>query len=77
MKIRRRPSRSASRPPSSRKPPKVRTYPLTTQDRFSCEKSSASTIEGSATFTIEASSTTMNWVMQSRKRAIQRLSLYS
>ena len=72
MNTRRRPSRSAIRPPSSRKPPKVSTYAFTTQGRFSCEKSSPSPIDGRATLTIEASSTTMNCAKQSRARAIQR-----
>ena len=60
MNIRRRPSRSAMRPPSRRNPPKVSTYAFTTQARFSWEKSSPSPIEGRATFTIDASRTTMN-----------------
>ena len=34
---RRRPSRSAARPPSSRKPPKTSAYALITHCRFSCE----------------------------------------
>jgi hypothetical protein len=60
MNISRRPIRSAMRPPRSRKPPKVRVYALTTHERLSCEKCSARPIEGSATFTIAASSTTTN-----------------
>src|SRR4051794_29920430 len=72
MKTRRRPSRSAMRPPSSRKPPKVSTYAFTTHGRLVREKSSARPIEGSATFTIEASRTTTNWAMHSRINAIQR-----
>ncbi len=72
MNTRRRPSRSAIRPPSSRKPPNVSTYAFTTQARFSWEKSSPSPIEGSATFTIDASRTTMNWAKHSNARAIQR-----
>ena len=39
-KTRRRPSRSAARPPSSRKPPNVIAYAVTTHCRFSREKSS-------------------------------------
>jgi hypothetical protein len=38
MKTRRRPSKSAIRPPRRRKPPKVNTYALTTQERFAKEK---------------------------------------
>jgi len=55
-----------------RKPPKVSTYAFTTQARLLCEKSSARPIEGSATFTIDASSTTTNCATQSRTSAIQR-----
>src|SRR3954468_9406946 len=65
MNNRRRPSRSAIRPPRSRKPPKVRTYPLTNHDRSACEKLRSFPIEGSATFTIEASRTTTNWAAAS------------
>jgi hypothetical protein len=72
MNTRRRPRRSASLPPSSRKPPKVSTYAFTTQGRFCCEKSSPLPIDGSATLTIDASSTTMNWAKQRRASAIQR-----
>ena len=45
--------------------------------RLAWEKLSASPIDGSATFTIEASSTTMNCAKQSRIRATQRRSMYS
>jgi hypothetical protein len=50
---------------------------LTTQGRFSWEKSSASPIVGRATLTIEASSTTTNCAEQSRISASQRFSLKS
>jgi hypothetical protein len=73
MNTLRLPSRSASRPPSRRKPPKVRMYAFTTQARFSWEKPSASPMEGRATFTIEASRTMMNWAAASSTSAIQRL----
>src|SRR5919197_2367080 len=59
--IRRRPSRSAARPPSSRKPPKTSAYALITHWRFSCENPRSTLIEGNATFTIAMSRTTMNW----------------
>ena len=72
MNTRRRPSRSARRPPSRRKPPKVSTYALTTQESESCEKCSARPIEGSATLTMDASSTTTNCAVASRPSAIQR-----
>ncbi len=75
MNIRRLPSRSAIRPPSSRKPPKVSVYALTTHDRLSCEKSSAVPIEGSATLTIDASSTTTNCAAARSASASQRRSV--
>src|SRR4051794_3506544 len=77
MNTRRRPSRSAIRPPSSRKPPKVSTYAFTTQARFAWEKLSPLPIEGRATLTIDASRTTMNCAKQRRARAIQRRRSYS
>ena len=61
MNMRRRPSMSAARPPSSRKPPKTSAYALITHCRFSSEKPRSTWIDGSATFTIAMSSTTMNW----------------
>jgi hypothetical protein len=72
MKTFRRPSRSASLPPSNRKPPKVRTYELTTQERSDCAKPSADPIDGRATLVIEASSTTRNWAAASRIRIFIR-----
>src|SRR5919201_1768451 len=60
-KIRLRPSRSAARPPSNRKPPKTSAYALITHCRFSCEKPRSTWIDGNATFTIAMSRTTMNW----------------
>src|SRR4051812_7110797 len=74
MNIRRRPSRSAMRPPSSRKPPKVSVYALTTHDRLSWEKSRALPMDGRATLTMEASSTTTNCAAASRTSASQRRS---
>jgi len=74
MNRRRRPSRSARRPPSSRKPPKVSVYALTTHDRSSWLKFSASPIEGNATLTIDASSTTTNCAAARRTSASQRRS---
>src|SRR5215213_10108412 len=43
-----------------------------THCRFSCEKSSASPIEGSATFTMETSRTVMKKATQTSARAFQR-----
>src|SRR3954447_5572657 len=68
-KIRRRPSRSAMRPPSSRKPPNMSAYALITHWRFACEKPRSILIEGSATFTIAMSRTTMNCTALSRPSA--------
>ena len=64
MNTRRRPRRSAVRPPSSRKPPKTSAYALITHCRFSCENPRSAWIEGRATFTIAMSSTTMNCTAQ-------------
>lgn len=72
MNMRRRPSRSASRPPSSKSPPKVSTYALTTQDRPPWDRPSARPIEGSATLTIEASRMTMKSAIASTASAIHR-----
>src|SRR3954454_12952742 len=74
MNIRRRPIRSAMRPPSSRKPPKVSVYALTTHDRLSWEKTRALRMDGRATLTMEASSTTTNCAAASRTSASQRRS---
>ena len=52
-----RPSRSPSRPASSRKLPNAIMYASITHARFACEKPRSRCIEGSATFTIVASST--------------------
>jgi hypothetical protein len=68
MKRRLRPTKSAARPPSSRKPPKASVYAFTTHCSELAEKSRSSWIEGSATFTTVASSTTMNWAMHTSTR---------
>src|SRR3954469_16379953 len=72
MKTRRRPNRSAARPPSSRNPPKVIAYAVITHWRLSREKSSASPIDGSATFTIETSRTVMKKAAHTSASAFQR-----
>ena len=59
-KMRRRPSRSAARPPRSRNPPNTSAYALITHCRFSCENPRSVWIDGSATFTTAMSRTTMN-----------------
>ena len=61
MNRRRRPMRSAARPPSSRKPPNTSAYALITHCRFCCENPRSTWIEGRATFTMAMSSTIMNW----------------
>ena len=68
-KIRLRPSRSAARPPRSRKPPKTSAYALMTHCRFCCENPRSTWIEGNATFTIAMSRTTMNWTTLSSASA--------
>ena len=73
-KTRRRPSRSEARPPSSRKPAKVRVYALTTHCRPVSENPSPSWIDGRATLTIETSRMTMNWARQiTTSNAVERL----
>ena len=69
MKRRRRPSRSATRPPSRRRPPKRSAYALTIHWRFRSENPRSFWMDGSATFTIAMSSTTMNWTPRSRASA--------
>ena len=69
MNMRRRPSRSATRPPSRRNPPKVSTYAFTTHDRSAGAKCRAAPIDGNATLTIEASITITNWVTASSTSA--------
>ena len=71
-KTRRRPSRSAARPPSSRNPPNVIAYAVMTHCRFSREKSSDLPIEGSATLTIETSRIVMKNAAQTTASAFQR-----
>jgi hypothetical protein len=63
-----RPRRSPARPPSSRKPPKTSVYALTIHCRLPSERARSFWIEGSATFTIVASRTTMNCARQMRTR---------
>jgi hypothetical protein len=74
VNIRRRPSRSAIRPPRSRKPPKNSVYPLTTHERSSWLNFRSLPIEGSATLTIDASRTTTNCASASSARASHFLS---
>ena len=72
MNTRRRPSRSAARPPRSRKPPKVIAYMVITHCRLSLVKFRARPIEGSATLTIETSRIVMKKAAQTSPSAFQR-----
>jgi hypothetical protein len=69
MNIRRLPSRSPARPPSSISPPKVSAYALTTHSRPEPEKPSARWMSGSATLTMVASSTTISCAVAMTRRA--------
>src|SRR3954452_22961209 len=62
------PSRSAARPPSSRKPANVIVYAFTTHCRSTTENPRSPRIDGSATFTTDTSRMTMNWARQQRTR---------
>ncbi len=73
MNIRRRPKRSPARPPSKSRPPNASAYPLTTHSRSVASKFSARWIDGSATFTIVVSSTTMSWANAITRSASVRL----
>ena len=77
MNRRLRPSRSPARPPSSRNPPKISVYALTTHCRLEGEKCRPRWIEGSATLTTVASSTTMNCARQAITRISQRFEAWS
>ena len=59
MNMRLRPSRSAARPPSSKNPPKVSAYAVTTHCRSDSAKCSLTPIVGSATLTINRSTAVM------------------
>src|SRR5215471_13656426 len=72
ISIRRRPTRSDSRPPSSSSPPKASEYAVTTHCRSALENPSARWAEGSAMFTIVASRTTISWASPTTPRTHQR-----
>jgi hypothetical protein len=61
---RRRPNRSADRPPSRRNPPNASVYAVTTHCKSPGVKRKSRAIVGSATFVTVASRTTMNWARQ-------------
>jgi hypothetical protein len=66
---------SPSRPPRSRKPPKVRRYAFTTHASDSSEKPRSSRIDGSATPTMVTSSTIIRSPRQRTISASQRVRL--
>ncbi len=70
--IRRRPSRSPARPPSSSSPPNARAYPLTTHSRPAPENPRARWMCGSATLTTVESSTTMSCAVAMTSSATPR-----
>src|SRR5215469_8845588 len=72
INIRRRPTRSDSRPPNSSNPPKASEYAVTTHCRSALENPSALWAEGSAIVTIVASSTTISWASPTTPRTHQR-----
>src|ERR1700733_3445201 len=73
IRIRRRPSRSAARPPNSRKPPNVSAYAVTTHCRLVTPKCRSRPIVGSETLTIVRSMTVMKYDTASSANARQRL----
>src|SRR5579859_7183537 len=73
IRMRRRPSRSAARPPSSKNPPKVSAYAVTTHCRLVWEKCRSRPIVGSETLTIVRSMTVMKNDKASSANARQRL----
>src|SRR3981189_191833 len=72
INTRRRPRRSAARPPSSRKPPNAIPYAVTTHSRLVCEKWRSRPIVGRAVLTIVRSMTVMNAATASSENARQR-----
>src|SRR4029079_3728498 len=72
MNTRRRPSRSAARPPSSKRPPKLSRYALSTHWRSLGAKLRSAPIDGSATTTMAESRMTMKNAVHSRASAFQR-----
>ena len=69
---RRRPRVSASRPPSSMRPPNASTYAVTTQVSAVRPMDRSAPMRGSATFAAVASRMSMNSARQSRTSAVQR-----
>src|ERR671935_3018828 len=73
IRMRRRPSTSAARPPSSKNPPNVSAYAVTTHWRLVSEKCRSRPIVGSETLTIVRSMTVMKNPTASSANARQRL----
>ena len=73
IRMRRRPSRSAARPPRSKNPPNVSAYAVTTHCRLVWEKCRSRPIVGSETLTIVRSMTVMKNATASSANARQRL----
>ena len=73
IRIRRRPSRSAARPPSSMKPPNVSAYAVTTHCRLVALKCRSRPIVGSETLTIVRSMIVMKNDTANSANARQRL----
>jgi hypothetical protein len=72
MNSRRRPSRSAARPPSRRSPPNVIVYAISTHCSVLSGTCSAFLIDGSATVTIVPSRTVMKNATHTSASACQR-----
>ena len=72
MNIRRRPSRSAARPPSKRNPPNVIVYAINTHCRVLSDTSNELLIDGNATLTIETSRIVMKNATHTSASACQR-----
>jgi hypothetical protein len=73
IRIRRRPSRSAARPPSSKKPPNVSEYAVTTHCKLVSLKCRSRPIVGSETLTIVRSTVVMKYATASNANARRRL----
>src|SRR5581483_2150330 len=73
IRIRRRPSRSAARPPSNMKPPNVSAYAVTTHCRLVALKCRSRPIVGNETLTIVRSMTVMKNDTANNAKARQRL----
>ena len=73
MNIRRRPSRSAARPPRMSRPPNEMAYPVTIHCTASGGMASSRSMEGRATFTMLKSRTTMNAATRIRASCRGRL----